>query len=170
MKQCWHGHAPNVDKAAYIHPTSVITGNVKLAKGCTVWPTAVLRGDDGAIEVGENTNIQDGAIIHGGACIGQAVTIGHRAVLHGCKVGDRALIGIGAIVLDGAVIEEEAIIAAGAVVSPSCVIPAGSVVMGIPGKIRRQITEEERIESIKRAEEYRKLGLEYANSLQDIDE
>ena len=170
MKQRWRALIPATDKAAYIHPTAVLTGDVNLDEGCTVWPTAVLRGDDGAIYVGADTNVQDGVVIHGGARIGQAVTIGHRAVLHGCTVGDRALIGIGAIVLDGAVVGEDAIIAAGAVVSPSSVIPAGSVVMGVPGKIRRQITEEELTAGYKRAEEYRKLGLEYANSSQDIDE
>lgn len=154
---------PSVNQAAYIHPTAVILGSVQLQEGCTVWPMAVLRGDDGEISVGANTNIQDGAIIHGGAQIGESVTIGHRAVLHGCRVGKGALIGIGAIVLDGAVIGDDAVIAAGAVVSPGSVIPDGSVVMGVPGKIRRQISDEERSEGIKRAEEYRNLGLEYAN-------
>jgi len=163
MQESWCGQVPRTDKAAYIHPTAVLMGDVELEEGCTLWPTAVLRGDDGAIYVGENTNVQDGVIIHGGASIGRSVTIGHRAVLHGCTIGDRVLIGMGAIVLDGAVIGADSIIAAGAVVSPSSQIPSGSVVMGVPGKIRRQITDEERAEGEKRAEEYRKLGLEYAN-------
>lgn len=170
MEEKWRNHIPYTNDAVYIHPTAVLSGEVVLGRGCTVWPAAVLRGDDGPISVGDNTNVQDGVVIHGGAEIGQAVTIGHRAVLHGCRIGDHALIGIGAIVLDGAEIGENAIIAAGAVVSPASVIPPDSVVMGVPGKIRRQITEEERQKAEKRAEEYRKLGLEYANFQQDIDE
>ena len=165
MKEPYSRGLPRVESAAFVHPTAVIVGDVTLAEGCTVWPQAVLRGDDGSIHVDACSNLQDGVVLHGGVQVGQYVTVGHRAVLHGCRVGDRVLIGIGAIVVDGAQIGDGAIIAAGAVVAPGTQVPPGSVIMGVPGRAVRAATEEERSRAVPRAEEYAQLGRKYANCL-----
>jgi len=128
-----------------VAPTAVIIGNVEIAEGGSVWYGAVLRGDICPIRIGSGTNVQDGAILHGdeGQCvsIGTNVTIGHRAVIHGCKIEDNALVGIGAIVLDGALIGEGAIIGAGAVVSPGKSADARTLWMGVPAKKIRDLDE-----------------------------
>ncbi len=162
--------SPRTEKAAYIHASAVVIGDVALEEGCTVWPQAVLRGDDGPIHVGACSNLQDGVILHGGVRVGRYVTVGHRAILHGCQVGDRVLVGMGAVVLDGAKIGNGAMIAAGAVVAPGTQVPEDSVVMGVPGRVVRAVTEEERQQSVPRAQDYERLGREYANFPQVIDE
>lgn len=170
MKEPYSRHAPRTESAAFVHPTAVIMGDVTLEEGCTVWPQAVLRGDDGPIRVDACSNLQDGVILHGGVQVGRYVTVGHRAILHGCRVGDRALIGMGSIVLDGAQIDDGAIVAAGAVVAPGTHVPPGSVIMGVPGRVVRAATEAERSQAVPRAREYERLGREYANCPQVIDE
>ncbi len=125
----------------------MVVGDVTLGKNCSVWYGAVIRGDEEAIVIGDNTNIQDNAVLHVTPGlplqIGSGVTVGHGAILHSCTVGDDSLIGMGAIVLDGAVIGKNCLIAAGAVVTPRTVIPDGSMVMGSPGKVKRELTAEE---------------------------
>ena len=140
--------APQVPATAWVHPAATLIGDVTLGEHASVWPGAVLRGDRDAIVIGAETNVQDGAVLH---CdpglplrIGARVTIGHRAVVHGCTVEDDALIGIGAIVLNGAVIGAGALIAAGAVVGERQVIPPDSLVVGVPAKVLRPLTEEQR--------------------------
>jgi carbonic anhydrase/acetyltransferase-like protein (isoleucine patch superfamily) len=142
MIEAHGGHRPQVDPTAWIHPSAVVIGEVVLGPQVSIWPTAVLRGDMGLIVIGEASNVQDGAICHdtGGRSetrVGRWVTIGHRAILHGCVIGDRCLIGMGAIVMDNAVIGEGSLIGAGAVVPPGKVIPPGSVVLGTPGRVVR---------------------------------
>lgn len=141
------GYAPEVDETAYVDPGAHVIGNVKVGAGASIWPGAVLRGDMNRIEVGARTSIQDGAVVHNTfelpAIIGSDVTVGHGAILHACTVRDRSLIGMGAIVLDGAEVGEECIIGAGALVPPGKVIPPRSVVMGVPGKVVRELTPEE---------------------------
>ncbi len=123
----------------YIHPSAVIIGNVTLGRDASVWPTAVLRGDTDAIVIGDETNVQDGVIIHVDpgvpVRVGNGVTIGHRAVIHGCTIEDDCLIGIGAIVLNGAMIGTGSVIAAGAVVTEGMLVPAGTLVRGVPGRV-----------------------------------
>jgi carbonic anhydrase/acetyltransferase-like protein (isoleucine patch superfamily) len=145
-----------------IHHTAVIMGAVDLADGVSVWPNAVIRADIAPVIIGENSNVQDGVIIHVNynlpTLIGKGVTIGHNATVHGCTVEDNVLIGMGAVILDGAVIGENSIIGAGAVVSPGTQVPPGSLVLGVPGKVVRPVRPEE-IEATKRnAQEYLKLA------------
>lgn len=139
---------PQIAATAWVHPAATVVGDVRLAEDVSVWPSAVLRGDRDFIEVGEATNIQDGAVLH---CdpglplrIGKRVTVGHRAVVHGCTIEDGALIGIGAIVLNGAVIGSGALIAAGAVVGEGQVIPPDMLAVGVPAKVLKPLKEEQR--------------------------
>lgn len=133
---------------AYVHPAAHVIGDVTLGPRASVWPTAVLRGDTAAITVGEESNVQDGTVVHvdhGVPCtIGNRVAIGHRAVVHGATVHDDCLIGMGAILLNRVVVGSGSIVAAGAVCAEGMVIPPNSLVMGVPGKVKRETTTEER--------------------------
>lgn len=120
-----------------------VSGDVTLGKGVSVWHNAVLRGDDGAITVGEGTNIQDCAVLHEETRVGAGCTIGHGAIVHGCTVGDNVLIGMGAIVLNGARIGDDCIIGAGALVTGKMDAPAGSMILGSPARVVRSLTEAE---------------------------
>lgn len=138
---------PTVHPAAFVHPAATVLGDVTLAARCSVWPGAVLRGDSDRIEVGEASNLQDGAVVHvdpGIPCrIGRRVTIGHRAVLHGCIIEDGALIGIGAVVLNGAVVGAGALVAAGAVVGEGMRVPPATLAAGVPARVKRPLTPEQ---------------------------
>jgi carbonic anhydrase/acetyltransferase-like protein (isoleucine patch superfamily) len=131
------------DENVMIAEGASVVGDVTLAKGVSIWYNAVLRGDEGAITVGENTNIQDGAILHEETHVGAGCTVGHNAIVHGCTVGDNVLIGMGAIVLNGAKIGNDCIVGAGALVTGKMDAPAGSMILGSPAKIVRQLTEAE---------------------------
>ncbi|MDY3985517.1 gamma carbonic anhydrase family protein [Dysosmobacter sp.] len=120
-----------------------VAGDVTLGKGASVWYNAVLRGDEGAITVGEDTNIQDGAVLHEETHVGAGCTIGHNAIVHGCTVGDNVLIGMGAVVLNGARIGDDCIVGAGALVTGKMDAPAGSMILGSPAKVVRPLTEAE---------------------------
>ena len=139
---------PAIHDTAYIAPGAHVIGDVRLAPHTSVWPTAVLRGDINFIEIGEGSNIQDGAVIHLSddhpTVLGAYVTVGHGAILHACQVEAECLIGMHATVLDGAIIGTQSIIGAGALVPPGMHIPPGSMVMGLPAKIVRSLTLEER--------------------------
>ena len=132
----------------FVAPTAVVIGRVTLGRDANVWFGAVLRGDVNTIDIGDNTNVQENAVVHvdsdAPAVIGANVTIGHAAVVHGCTVGEHSLIGIGAIVLNGARIGAGAMIGAGALIPEGKVIPPNSVVFGTPGKVAREVTEEDR--------------------------
>jgi carbonic anhydrase/acetyltransferase-like protein (isoleucine patch superfamily) len=131
---------PDIHPDAYVHPDAVVIGNVTIGAESSVWPTAVLRGDDGHIVVGARTSIQDGTIIHTTlerpTIIGDEVTVGHNVHIEGATVGDRALISSGSVVLNGATIGEGAIVAAGAVVSPKADVPPRTMALGIPARVR----------------------------------
>ena len=140
------GHAPRLGRGVFVAPNATVIGDVELGDDASVWFGAVLRGDCGRIRIGARTNVQDLACIHmttdvSHAIIGADVTIGHGAILHGCKVGDRCLIGMGSILLDNAEIGEGSLVAAGAVVTPGIRVPPGSLVVGNPGRVRRSVTE-----------------------------
>lgn len=131
------------DEDVMIAEGAVVVGDVTLGKGVSVWYHAVLRGDEAPIVVGEDTNIQDGAVLHARAVVGAGCTIGHNAIVHGCTVGDHVLVGMGAILLDGAKIGDRCIVGAGALVTSKMDAPAGSMILGSPAKVVRALTEEE---------------------------
>jgi carbonic anhydrase/acetyltransferase-like protein (isoleucine patch superfamily) len=131
---------PDIHPDAYVHPDAVVIGGVTLGAHSTVWPTAVLRGDDGRIVVGARTSIQDGTIVHTTAVrdtvIGDEVTIGHNVHIEAATIGDRCLISSGSVVLNGSRVDEGAVIAAGAVVSPNTHVPARRMALGVPARVR----------------------------------
>ncbi len=139
---------PELAPDVFVHPSAVVIGRVTLGEGSSVWPTAVIRGDIERIQVGAHTNVQDGAVLHadpGLPCVvGDRVTIGHRATVHGCTISDECLIGIGATILNGAVIGEGSIVGAHALVPEGMVIPPGSLAVGVPARVRRTLSEAER--------------------------
>lgn len=132
-----------MEKQVYIAPNAVVVGDVFLGKDVNIWYGAVLRGDSGAITVGDGTNIQDNCVVHEETKIGRGCTVGHGAIVHGCTVGDGCLIGMGAILLNGAVLGEGCLVGAGALVTGKTVAPAGSVLLGSPAKIVKTQTAEE---------------------------
>ena len=150
-------HPELIAEGVFIAPGAVVLGNVRIGAQGSVWYNAVLRGDTDLISIGPRTNVQDGVVIHvdaGMPClIGAGVTIGHRAVVHGALVEDDVLIGIGAIVLSGARISHECIIGAGSLVTGHSVIPPRSLVLGVPGRVVRSLTDEE-VQSIHTAAEH----------------
>lgn len=135
------------DDNFWIAPNASVIGDVVLERDASIWFNAILRADNEPITIGEGSNVQDGAIIHtdpGYACnIGKKVTVGHMAMLHGCSIGDGSLIGIGSVVLNGAKIGKNCIIGSKALVTEGMDVPDGSMVLGIPGKIKKTLTEEE---------------------------
>lgn len=132
-----------MEKQVYVAPNAVVVGDVSLGKDVNIWYGAVLRGDSGAITVGEGTNIQDNCVIHEKTDIGSYCTVGHGAIVHGCSVGDGCLIGMGAVILNGAVLAEGCLVGAGALVTGKTNAPAGSVLLGSPAKITKTQTAEE---------------------------
>jgi len=147
MLRSFRGVWPRVARSAYVDPGAAVIGDVTIGERSSVWPSASVRGDIAVIEIGEETNIQDGTVVHTDAnypaVIGNRVTVGHMAVLHGCTVEDEVLIGIGAIVLNGARIGKGAVVASGALVPEGAEIPAGMLAMGVPAKPKRPVTGEE---------------------------
>ncbi|WP_368357424.1 gamma carbonic anhydrase family protein [Ruminococcus sp. RTP21358st1_A5_RTP21358_211008] len=147
-----------IDKTAKIAKQSVIIGDVTIGRDSCVLYYSVIRGDDAPIVIGEETNIQENCTVHVSrdlpVHIGNNVTIGHNAVIHSCTIGDRTLIGMGAIILDGAKIGSDCIIGAGSLVTKNTIIPDGSLVMGSPAKIKRNLTWEEKIGIVENSKEY----------------
>jgi gamma-carbonic anhydrase len=165
MLRSFRGLWPRVAPSAYVDPGAAVIGDVEIGERSSIWPSASLRGDIALIKIGSETSIQDGTVIHADtgfpSIIGNRVTVGHMAVLHGCVIEDEVLIGIGAIVLNGARIGRGAVIAAGALVPEGAEIPEGMLAMGVPAKPKRPVTEAElerfRINCnnyVKRAHEY----------------
>ena len=128
---------------AWIAPNATVVGDVTLQEDVSIWYGAVLRGDSGAITVGRGTNIQDNCVLHEKTTIGDGCTVGHGAIVHGCTIGNRCMVGMGAMVLTGAVIGDDCLIGAGALVTGKMNAPAGSVLLGSPAKIVKQIPPEQ---------------------------
>jgi carbonic anhydrase/acetyltransferase-like protein (isoleucine patch superfamily) len=154
-----------MDQLNYIAPGARVIGDVQLGENASIWYNAVVRADDRKIFIGAESNIQDNATLHvetdRDIWIGRGVTVGHNAIVHGCTVGDNTVIGMGAIVMNGAVIGENCIIGAGAVVTENQKVEAGSLVLGIPGKVVRTLTDEQIASNRENAVHYVKLAERY---------
>lgn len=151
----------NIHPKAFVAETADVLGDVTIDEGSSMWYGSVARGDMSHIIIGKYTNIQDNATVHVDTdlpCeIGDYTTVGHNAVIHGCKIGSNCLIGMGSIILNGAVIGDNSIIGAGSLITEGAIIPPNSLVMGAPGKVRREVTEEE-IKTVKyNADRYEEL-------------
>ena len=148
------GIAPQVHESAWVADSAQVMGKVSLAEGASVWFGAVLRGDNEPIRIGRRSNIQDGSVLHSDLgmplTIGQNVTVGHQVMLHGCTIGDGSLIGIQAVVLNGAKIGKNCLVGAGSLVTEGKEFPDGSMIMGTPAKVVRQLTPEQ-IEGLQRS-------------------
>jgi carbonic anhydrase/acetyltransferase-like protein (isoleucine patch superfamily) len=144
----YENYQPDVHETAFLAPTAVVIGRTRIAEGVSIWFHCVVRGDINQIEIGKNTNIQDGCLLHvtnrNALVVGERVTVGHGVILHGCKIESDCLISMGAVVLDGATVGSGSIIAAGAVVTPGTEVPPNSLVMGVPGKIVRSVSSDDR--------------------------
>jgi carbonic anhydrase/acetyltransferase-like protein (isoleucine patch superfamily) len=147
MVHSFEGERPDIAKAAFVAWNAEVLGRVELGEGASVWYGAVLRGDLAAVRIGAGSNVQDGAVLHvdaGRDCVlGEQVTIGHGAIVHACTVGDRSLVGMGAVILDRAVIGEDSIVGAGALVTQGKSFPPRSMLLGSPAKVVRSLDDEE---------------------------
>jgi carbonic anhydrase/acetyltransferase-like protein (isoleucine patch superfamily) len=157
--------ATKIDPTANVHPSAIVLGDVTLGARVSIWPTAVLRGDSDVIVVGDESNVQDGTVIHADegvpTHIGKRVGIGHRAIVHGATIEDDVLIAMGAILLNGSRVGSGSIIAAGAVLTEGKRIPENSLVIGVPGRIVRQTTSEERERIKKTVDAYLELAQQH---------
>ena len=157
---------PRVHPTAYIDDSAQVIGDVEIGEDSSVWMVAVIRGDVHRIRIGRRSNVQDGTVVHvmrdtHATTVGDEVTIGHAAVIHGCTIEDRCLIGMGAILLNGAHVGRESIVAAGALVVEGMVVPPRSLVMGIPGKVKRSLTDAEVADIQAYADRYVQYRLDY---------
>jgi carbonic anhydrase/acetyltransferase-like protein (isoleucine patch superfamily) len=156
---------PTLGKGVYVAQGAVVMGDVTLGDYSSVWCNAVLRGDINRIDVGHHTNIQDNAVLHLAddlpCLLGNYVTVGHAAIVHACIIGDSALVGMGSVILDGVVIGEQSLVGAGAVVTPGTQIPPGSLVLGAPAKVVRELAPQERADLKVLAEKYVRVAAYY---------
>jgi carbonic anhydrase/acetyltransferase-like protein (isoleucine patch superfamily) len=160
------GRVPVIDPTAYIDPTAQVIGDVEVGAESSVWMNAVVRGDVNTIRIGARSNVQDGTIIHvmhetHPTTIGDDVTIGHGAIVHGCTLGHRILIGMGAILLNGVTVGDDAIVAAGTLLPEGMVVPPRSMVMGSPGKVKRLLSKAEVASILEYAQNYVRYRLDY---------
>lgn len=150
----FENHIPNIDETAYVDPDCIIIGDVTIGRDSSVWPLAVIRGDIHQIRIGTRTSIQDGTVIHVthagpynpagfATSIGDEVTVGHKVMLHGCCIGDRVLVGMGATVMDGATVESDVVIGGGSLVPPGKTLASGYLYVGSPVKQIRRLTDKE---------------------------
>lgn len=142
----------------WIADTASVTGDIILGKGISIWYGAVLRGDFGVIKIGDDTNIQDNAVLHESVKIGKGCTIGHGAIVHNCKIGNNTLIGMGSIVMDGSVIGDNCTVAAGALITPRTVVPDNSLILGSPAKTILPAKETTAKDNREQAARYKKLA------------
>ena len=159
MIRSYQGHSPVIPDSCYVDVSAQVIGDVILGEHASVWMNAVVRGDVHSVRVGANSNVQDCAVLHGmrnlyPVIVGEYVTIGHNATVHGCIVEDACLIGMGATIMNNARIGEGSIIAAGAVVAENMLVPVRSLVTGVPGKVRRKLLSDDRDMILKYARNY----------------
>lgn len=167
MLRSFKAVAPTVDSSAYVDQSAQVIGDVHIGAESSVWMNVVIRGDVNRIRIGKRTNIQDLTMVHvmrdtHATTIGDAVTIGHSAVIHGCTIEDRVLVGMQAMLLNGVHVEADCIIAAGTLLTEGMRIPAGSLVMGRPGKVTRRLTEAEVAEIRRLSQAYVNYRLDYS--------
>lgn len=165
-------NAPTVSATAYIAPNATVVGKVILAENSTVWFGATLRGDNETISIGADSNVQDSVVLHTDPgfpmSIGPQVSIGHQAMMHGCTVGEGTLIGIQSIVLNGAVIGQGCLVGAGALITERKIFPDGTLIIGAPAKVVRELTDEERQNLLEVAKNYAQRGAYYRTHLAAI--
>jgi carbonic anhydrase/acetyltransferase-like protein (isoleucine patch superfamily) len=167
MLRPFKGVVPRIDASAYVDASAQVIGDVEVGPESSVWMNVVVRGDVNRIRIGARTNIQDLTLVHvmretHPTTIGDAVTVGHSAVVHGCTIEDRCLIGMGAILLNGCRVGTGSIIAAGALVPEGMAVPPGSMVMGVPARVRRPLTSAEDASIVWYADNYVRYRLDYA--------
>lgn len=164
----YEGIKPKVHESCFIANSAEVIGKVEIGENTSVWYNCVLRGDENSIKIGKHTNIQDGTVIHISkdydTLIGDYVTVGHKAIVHACNIGDNVLVGMGAIILDGAEIEDNVLIGAGSIVTPGKKIPSGSLVLGSPAKVVRELSNEEINQLKQSAVDY----VQYAQKHKDV--
>ena len=164
----YQGMTPKLGERVFVDPSAVVLGDVEIGNDSSVWPLVVIRGDMHRIRIGRCSSIQDGSVLHithAGPynpdgfplIIGDHVTVGHQAMLHGCTIGDRVLVGMGAMIMDGAVVENEVIVGAGSLVPPGKTLKSGYLYVGRPAKPQRELTEQERAFFTYTAENYSRL-------------
>jgi carbonic anhydrase/acetyltransferase-like protein (isoleucine patch superfamily) len=166
MFRQYKGVSPTVHPSAYVDDSAQVIGDVEIGAESSVWMNAVVRGDVHRIRIGSRSNIQDGTVVHvmngtHPTTIGDDVTVGHAAVVHGCSINDRVLIGMGAILLNGATVGTDSIIAAGTLVTEGTTVPARSLVMGSPGRVKRALTDGEVASILEYSERYVGYRLDY---------
>ena len=167
----YKGIWPQIDPLVFLAPDSTVIGDVVIREKSSIWFQTVVRGDVNYIRIGKRTNVQDTCVLHVTSDdfplhIGDTITIGHHATVHGCTVGSNSLIGIGAIILDGAKIGESSLVAAGSLVTPGTEFPPGSLIMGAPAKVKKELSKEEREKIVWTAEHYIELADTYRKALQ----
>ena len=148
MKLTYNGKVPEIHESAYVAGSAIVLGDVVIGAGSSVWFNAIVRGDENYIRIGARTNVQDNCVLHvthktHPLFLGDDITIGHGAVVHGCRIKNVCLIGIGAVVLDGAVVGEQSIVAAGSVVKEGMIVPPRTLVAGVPAVVKRELTRED---------------------------
>jgi len=172
MIRDFEGISPVIGEHSYIDPSAVVIGDVVIGDNCSVWPLTVIRGDVNIIRIGNNTNIQDGSVLHASHAgdfsragaelhVGDQVTVGHKAILHGCRVGNQCLIGMGSIVMDNAVIEDATMLGAGSLVPSGKILLSGFLYLGNPVRQIRELTDREKEYLIYSADYYPKLKQRY---------
>lgn len=167
----FNGKYPRIADDVFIAPDAVVVGDVEIGSGSSVWFGCVIRGDIGPIRIGERTNLQEHTMVHldegAPTILGDDVTVGHRAIIHGTQVGNGSLIGMGAIVMSYSTIGSGSIVAAGALVPERAEIPAESLAMGMPAKVRREVSEDEQQELIAQAKRYMERGVKFRSLFDD---
>ena len=169
MIRSFRGKSPFIADSAFIDPSAEVIGDVEIGERSSVWPQVTIRADINHMHIGAETNIQDNSVLHADygfpLTIGDRVTVGHSAVLHGCTIEDDVLVGIGAMVLNGAKVGKGAVVASGALVTEGTEIPAGTLVMGSPAKPRRPVSAEERARFAEAGQHYVDRAVEYKDEL-----
>lgn len=166
-------HTPSISTSSFIAPNATLIGNVDIAENASIWFNVVIRADMDKVTIGENTNIQDGSILHVDKdfpiTVAKNVTVGHKVMLHGCTIGENSLIGMNAVVLNGAIVGKNCLIGANALVTENMQIPDGSLVIGSPAKIVKQLDEKSQAMLAKSAEHYVSNGQRYKEELKLVE-